>query len=72
MPLKDVPRMISVPQAIEWMEKLGLPRRSSATVIGWVEKYGMGYKVGGGWVVEEDKFVAFLRGEYGKEEGANA
>jgi hypothetical protein len=61
---QTVPRIIDIETARAQMAAVGLRPRGILTVIGWIEKYKLGYKVGGNWVLWEHKWHAFLRGDY--------
>lgn len=65
--MEDVPRMMTIQQAIEKMIALGLPEYNELTVITWIEKYKLGHKIAGKWVIREDRFRAFLLGELNNE-----
>lgn len=66
-----IPRMLTIQQAQERMAALGLPPKTQLTMIAWIEKYKLGRKLAGQWILEEPRFEAFLRGEEYREEGGD-
>ena len=59
---KELPVIITIKQAQQVARELGFDR-SIPTLISWVKKYRLGYKVGGPWQVQTEKFISYLKGE---------
>ena len=70
--MSELPRMMTISQAQDLMEAHNLPRPPNLTLINWIEKYDLGWKMGGRWVLDEHKFHAFLLGECDKKGGSDA
>uniref|UniRef100_A0A6M3IL97 Uncharacterized protein n=1 Tax=viral metagenome TaxID=1070528 RepID=A0A6M3IL97_9ZZZZ len=59
---KELPVVITIKQAHEVAKELGFDR-TIPTIIAWVKKYQLGYRVGGSWQVQTEKFISYLKGE---------
>ena len=60
--MKEGKIYITTPEAIdivktEFMQTKG---PSLPNIIGWVKKYDLGYKFVGRWMIDKEKFMAFL------------
>ena len=56
-------RLIEIKKAQEQMEAMGMRVRSASIIIGWIKDFNIGRKVGGNWMIFEDRLYAFLKGE---------
>ena len=65
---EGVPRTISIDTAKAQMDAIGLEAPTDVTLMNWIRQYSMGHKIGGHWVLIEEKFHAFLRGELERQE----
>lgn len=66
--MTNLPRLIDIPTAKKQMAAIGLRPRATSVMIDWIREYNLGHKVGGNWVLIEEKFHRFLMGEDVREE----
>ena len=55
-------KYLSIHQALTRLQNKGI-HRSRQTLINWCKKYGVGHKIGGDWMISQDKLDAFVSGE---------
>lgn len=56
------PVTVTPKEAIELAKEQGVGM-TMPTLLSWVEKYHLGYKVGGRWRIQTQKFIDYLNGE---------
>ena len=59
---------ISTSEAKQILDKSGLGKVTTTTMIIWTKKYILGKKIGGRWKIDAEKFASFIDT---KEKGSN-
>lgn len=61
---------LTIKEAIEKLRVVypDRPAVSRTAIVSWVDKYNLGYKLGGRWIVDEEKFENFIKGKRNEKE----